>query len=219
MEAKTMFVANRMTSNPITIAPSTTLADALLIMRENKFRRLPVVEKGKLVGIVTDRDLREVSPSSATSLSIFELNYLLAKMQIKDIMKKKVITIGVDAVVEEAALLMYNHKIGGLIVVDKENAVAGVITETDIFKCFVDVMGLPEGKTRLTIAYNDKIGVFHEVTEVFAEMGINIGSMVVNQTESGKGELVLRADVKSVEELSRRLSEKGYPVTHVVQIG
>jgi acetoin utilization protein AcuB len=214
-----MFVANRMTSNPITIAPSTTLADALLIMRENKFRRLPVVEKGKLVGIVTDRDLREVSPSSATSLSIFELNYLLAKMQIKDIMKKKVITIGVDAVVEEAALLMYNHKIGGLIVVDKENAVAGVITETDIFKCFVDVMGLPEGKTRLTIAYNDKIGVFHEVTEVFAEMGINIGSMVVNQTESGKGELVLRADVKSVEELSRRLSEKGYPVTHVVQIG
>jgi acetoin utilization protein AcuB len=114
---------------------------------------------------------------------------------------------------------MYNHKIGGLIVVDKENAVAGVITETDIFKCFVDVMGLPEGKTRLTIAYNDKIGVFHEVTEVFAEMGINFGSMVVNQTESGKGELVLRADVKSVEELSRRLSEKGYPVTHVVQIG
>lgn len=214
-----MFVANRMTSNPITIAPSTTLADALSIMRENKFRRLPVVEKGRLVGIVTDRDLREVSPSSATSLSIFELNYLLAKMQIKDIMKKKVITIGVDAVVEEAALLMYNHKIGGLIVVDEKGAVAGVITETDIFKCFVDVMGLPEGKTRLTIAYNDKIGVFHEVSEVFVEMGINIGSMVVTQTEAGKGELVIRADVDNATELSQRLADKGYPVTHVVQIG
>jgi acetoin utilization protein AcuB len=214
-----MFVANRMTSNPITIAPSTTLADALLIMRENKFRRLPVVEQGKLVGIVTDRDLREVSPSSATSLSIFELNYLLAKMQIKDIMKKKVITIGVDAVIEEAALLMYNHKIGGLIVVEDSGAVAGIITETDIFKCFVDVMGLPEGKTRLTIAYNDKVGVFHEVTEVFVEMGINIGSMVVNQPEKGKGELVLRADVADVAELSKRLAAKGYPVTHIAQIG
>lgn len=214
-----MFVANRMTPNPVTIAPSTTLADALLIMRENKFRRLPVVEKEKLVGIVTDRDLREVSPSSATSLSIFELNYLLAKMQIKDIMKKKVITIGLDAVIEEAALLMYNHKIGGLVVTDKEGGVAGVITETDLFKCFVDVMGLPEGKTRLTIAYDDKVGVFHEVTEVFVEMGINIGSMVVNQTEKGKGELVLRADVEDAGELSKRLAAKGYPVTHVVQIG
>ncbi|MCE5285475.1 MAG: CBS domain-containing protein [Pelosinus sp.] len=214
-----MFVANRMTSNPITIAPSTTLADALLIMREKKFRRLPVVEKGKLVGIVTDRDLREVSPSSATSLSIFELNYLLAKMQIKDIMKKKVVTIGVDAVVEEAALLMYNHKIGGLIVVDEQGAVAGVITETDIFKCFVDVMGLPTGKTRLTIAYNDKVGVFHEVSEVFVEMGINIGSMVVNQNEADKGELIIRADVDNASELSKRLADKGYPVTHVVQIG
>lgn len=214
-----MFVAKRMTPNPITISPSTALADALEIMRKNNFRRLPVVEQGKLVGIVTDRDLREVSPSAATSLSIFELNYLLAKMQIKDIMKKKVITIGLDAVVEEAALLMYSHKIGGLIVVDDKGAVAGVITETDIFKCFVDVMGLPEGKTRLTIAYDDKIGVFHEVTEVFAEMGINIGSMVVDRTDAGKGELVLRADVTDASEVSKRLADKGYPVTHVVQIG
>ena len=101
-----MFVAKRMTSSPQTIEPSATIADASELMRKNKIRRLPVVEKGKLVGIVTDRDLRSVSPSPATTLSIFELNYLLAKMQVKDIMHKDVVTIHLDATIEEAALSM-----------------------------------------------------------------------------------------------------------------
>jgi acetoin utilization protein AcuB len=215
-----MFVAKRMTPNPITITSTTTVADAFELMRSKKFRRLPVVDNGKLVGIVTDRDLREVSASPATTLSIFELNYLLAKMQIKDIMEKKVITISVAATIEEAALLMYNHRVGGLIVVADSGAVVGVITETDIFKCFVDVMGLPEGKTRLTIGVsNNGVGVLHNITSVFAELGINIGSMASYALPDGKAELVVRADVKDVKQLSERLEAKGYPVEHVVQIG
>ena len=112
-----MFVSKRMSANPVTIPPTMTVAEATNLMKSNKFRRLPVVENGKLVGIVTDRDLRQVSPSPATTLSIFELNYLLAKMQVREIMKTEVITINVDAAIEEAALLMYTHKIGGLVVV------------------------------------------------------------------------------------------------------
>lgn len=213
-----MFVEQRMTSKPITITSTSTIADASELMRSNNFRRLPVVDNGKLVGLVTDRDLRAVSPSPATTLSIFELNYLLAKMQIKDIMQKKVITIQAGATVEEAAILLYNHRIGGLVVVDPQGTVTGVITETDIFKCFVDIMGLVEGKTRLTIDVTDKIGILHEITEIFCQLNINISSMVTYTLPDGKKEMVIRADISDTKELSEKLSTLGYPINHIVHI-
>ena len=117
-----MFVAKRMTPNPKVIESTATIADASEMMRKYKIRRLPVVDDGRLVGIVTDRDLRSVSPSPATTLSIFELNYLLGKMQVKDILHKDVVTINVGATIEEAALTMSNHHIAGLVVVDAVGA-------------------------------------------------------------------------------------------------
>jgi acetoin utilization protein AcuB len=213
-----MFVESRMTANPITITSNTTIADASEIMRNNKFRRLPVVEDGKLVGIVTDRDLRAVSASPATALSIFELNYLLAKMKIKDIMQKNVITISATATIEEAAILMYNHRIGGLVALDDHGTVAGIITETDIFKSFVDIMGLVDGKTRLTLDVTDKIGLLHEISEVFLTLNINITSMVSYALPDGKIEMIIRADIVETEELVKALEAKGYPISHIVHI-
>jgi len=215
-----MFVKTRMTANPVTIQSTATIADASEIMRANKFRRLPIVDDGRLVGIVTDRDLREVSASPATTLSIFELNYLLAKMKVKDIMKRNVITISAEATIEEAALSMYNNRIGGLVVVDDTGKVTGVLTETDIFKSFVDIMGLTEGRTRLTIeVQKDQIGVLHEITGVFKELGINIGSLASYTQPDGKLEIIIRAVVNDVPILTDRLAAKGYPVQHVAQIG
>lgn len=214
-----MFVSARMTPSPVIVPPNTAIADAFSLMKINKFRRLPVVEDGKLVGIVTDRDLREVSPSPATTLSVFELNYLLGKLQVKDIMKKAVITIRDDATIEEAALAMYTNKIGGLVVVDAAGGVAGVITETDIFKCLVDIMGLPEGRTRLTLECGDKIGVLHDVSKVFRDLGINILSMATHRLPDGKFQMVIRADSQDTALISERLTAAGYPVQHVVQIG
>lgn len=214
-----MFVATRMAKNPVTITSTTSVADATHIMRTNKFRRLPVVDNGKLVGIVTDRDLRDVSPSPATTLSIYELNYLLAKMLVKDVMKKQVLTILQDATIEEAALIMATNRIGGLVVVDQSGAVAGIITETDIFKCFVEVMGLENGKTRITIDVTDKLGRLHEITGVFAELGLNIGSLATYPRADGSFELVIRADVTETKELSERLAALGCPVTHIARIG
>ena len=170
------------------------------------------------IGIVTDRDLRTVSPSQATALSVHELNYLLSKLQVKEIMQRKVVTIARDAVIEEASLLMYNHKIGGLVVTDASGGVVGVITETDIFKTFVDMMGLTDGKTRLTIELNDRIGALHEITAVFAALNINIASMVTYPLEAGRKELIIRSDEGDVEELKQRLAAKGYPVTHATEI-
>ncbi len=213
-----MFVAKRMTPNPTTIESTTTIADASELMRKRKFRRLPVVDNGRLVGIVTDRDLRTVAPSPATTLSIFELNYLLAKMQVKDIMHKDVITIPVDATIEEAALIMSTRHIGGLVVVGENGSVVGVITETDIFNSFVEIMGLKEGKIRFTFKVSNQVGVLHDISGVFKDLGINISSLATYPVEDG-AEMVIRFNAQDTVELEKRLTESGYPPQHTVQIG
>ena len=214
-----MFVKDQMTVNPVTVTSATTIADAAELMKKHRFRRLPVVDIGKLVGIVTDRDLRKASPSSATTLSVHEADYLLSKASIKDIMTKKVLCIDSEAPIEEAALVMYNNRIGGVPVVDKNQDVVGIITETDIFKCLVDIMGLPSGTTRVTIRVPDKAGVITEITGIYADLGINITSMASYTLPDGSGEEVIRGDVKDVEELTKRIEAKGYKVVHVAQIG
>ena len=213
-----MFIAKRMTPNPTTIESTTTIADASELMRKRKFRRLPVVDNGRLVGIVTDRDLRTVAPSPATTLSIFELNYLLAKMQVKDIMHKDVITIPVDATIEEAALIMSTRHIGGLVVVGENGSVVGVITETDIFNSFVEIMGLKEGKIRFTFKVSNQVGVLHDISGVFKDLGINISSLATYPVEDG-AEMVIRFNAQDTVELEKRLTESGYPPQHTVQIG
>lgn len=213
-----MFVAKRMTPNPTTIESTTTIADASELMRKRNFRRLPVVDNGRLVGIVTDRDLRTVAPSPATTLSIFELNYLLAKMQVKDIMHKDVITIPVDATIEEAALIMSTRHIGGLVVVGENGSVVGVITETDIFNSFVEIMGLKEGKIRFTFKVSNQVGVLHDISGVFKDLGINISSLATYPVEDG-AEMVIRFNAQDTVELEKRLTEIGYPPQHTVQIG
>lgn len=129
-------VRDWMTANPVTIDPKTSLHDAHKLMRDRHVRRLLVVEEGRLVGIVTLGDVQSAEPSSATSLSIFELNYLLAKLTIDAIMTRKVISVASDATVRDAARLMLENTIGGLPVMDGDK-LAGIITESDIFRVLV----------------------------------------------------------------------------------
>lgn len=173
-----MFVRDRMTPDPITVTPDTPFQDALRLMREHRFRRLPVVnKKGKLVGIVSERDLLYASPSPATSLSVWELNYLLSKLKIEEIMTRKVITTTPDAPIEDAAYLIVSNKIGGLPVVDDNSRVVGVITETDIFKTFVEMMGGGQKGLRLTLEVPEKKGVLAQLAEAIFELGGNIVSV------------------------------------------
>ena len=214
-----MFVAKRMTPNPITIESTAGVTEAWDLMRSHKIKRLPVVDNGNLVGIVTDRDLRSVSPSTATTLSIFEMNYLLGKVLVKDIMHKDVVTIDVGATIEEAALAMSNHHIAGLVVINSAGTVLGIITETDIFNSFVDVMGLKEGKTRLTFRVSNQVGVLHDITQVFKDMNVNISSLATYVTEDGSAELVIRTNIQDTKALTERLAAIGFPPMHVAQIG
>ncbi|MFN3705881.1 MAG: CBS domain-containing protein [Thermoflexales bacterium] len=131
-------VRDWMTANPVTISPQTSLADAHRLMKQKKVRRLPVVEGDKLVGIVALSDILEAEPSQATTLSIYELNYLLAELKVEKIMKRPVITVTPDTTIREAANLMLTHKIGGLPVMEGGRLV-GIITESDIFRMIVRV--------------------------------------------------------------------------------
>ena len=127
-----MFVINRMTKNPMTVTADTKVDEVAHLMKKHNFRRLPVVDDGKLVGFLSDSDLMRVAPSPATTLSRYEINSLLAKICVRDIMKKDVVSVNVGATIEEAALIMYKNKIGGMPVVSNMGAVVGVVTETDI---------------------------------------------------------------------------------------
>ena len=214
-----MFVINRMTKNPMTVTADTKVDEVAHLMKKHNFRRLPVVDDGKLVGFLSDSDLMRVAPSSATTLSRYEINPLLAKICVRDIMKKDVVSVNVDATIEEAALIMYKNKIGGMPVVSNMGAVVGVITETDIFKTFVDVMGLADGKTRITLEVTDKIGVVKDIAEIFGQAGVSIDSLITCKKEDNKYEIVIRGDITNIDDIKAKLEAKGYKVIHTVKIG
>ena len=164
------------------------------------------------------KDLSFINISGKTRVG-YEINSLLAKMCVRDIMQKKVISVNVDATIEEAALLMYKNKIGGMPVVSNVGAVVGVITETDIFKTFVDVMGLADGKTRITLEVTDKIGVVKDIATIFGEEGVSIDSLITCKKDDNKYEIVIRGDITNIDDMKQKLEEKGYKVIHTVKIG
>ncbi len=210
-----MYVRDKMAADPITITSQTTIVKALQLMRDNKIRRLPVVDDDKLVGIVTDRDLSEVSPSPATSLSIFELNYLLAKTKIGDIIPKnqRVITISPDELIEEAALLMRDHKISGIPVVSAENKLVGIITETNIFDAFIEIMGIRQEGFRLSLPLGfDRPGVLAEITSAITACGGNI-THTSTYGELGNSNMVFRINKGDMDKITSALKKLGYNST------
>jgi len=143
---KDLLVRDWMTKKVITVDAHTTLPDAHRLMHNNKIRRLPVLDKGKLVGIVTRSDIREASPSDATTLSVWELHYLLSKLEVRNIMTPDPITIRANATIKEAATQMYTHKIGGLPVLGDDGKLVGIITESDIFRILITWFEEQEGR-------------------------------------------------------------------------
>jgi acetoin utilization protein AcuB len=177
-EETRMLVKDRMSSPALTIAPDMQFQDALTLMRERQFRRLPVTDgDGRLVGIVSERDLLYASPSSATSLSIWEIHYLLSKIKVRSIMSTDVVTTTSETPLEDAAFLMADKKIGGLPVVDEHNRVIGVITETDIFKTFVEMFAGGHSGLRLTLQVPDRNGVLLGLCQAVSELGGSIMSV------------------------------------------
>ncbi|NPA93038.1 MAG: CBS domain-containing protein [Chloroflexi bacterium] len=171
-----MLVGDRMSHPVITIPPDMPVVDALNLMRTEHIRRTPVVKDGKLVGIVSDKDLLNASPSPATTLSVWEINYLLSKITVEEVMTRDVITVTEDTPIEEAARIMADNKIGGLPVV-RDGKVVGIITETDLFKIFLEMMGARVPGVRVAILVPNVKGELAQLTKAISDAGGNIISL------------------------------------------
>ncbi len=169
-----MLVSRAMSRNLITTTPDTPVAEAQSTMRREKIHHLPVVDSsGRLVGIVTEKDLIYASPSPATSLSMYEINYLLAKLRVSKVMTREVITVGGDAPLEQAARIMADHDIGCLPVVEEGKPV-GIVTESDIFRVFVDIFAARRKGVRVEAVLPDVRGELAKLSGAIAGIGGNI---------------------------------------------
>ncbi len=169
-----MFVEDRMSRPVITITTDVPMQDALNLMREENIRRLPIVDKrGQLVGIVTESDLLHASPSQVTTLSVWELNYLLSKITIDEIMTTQVVSVAPDIPLEDAARVMADNRIGGVPVV-RQGEVVGIITETDLFKVFLEMLGARERGVRAAVLVHNQPGELAHLSEAIFSNGGNI---------------------------------------------
>ncbi|MDR5694200.1 MAG: CBS domain-containing protein [Armatimonadota bacterium] len=206
-----MLVKEWMTTEVITVDSRTPLYDALRLMEKKRIRRLPVVDRGKLVGIVTWTDLMRAQPSPATSLAVWEIPYLLSKAQVADVMTRNPITISPDMPLEEAALLMREKKIGGLPVMEGERLV-GIITESDIFDALIDVLGLRTPGARLVVTLETPQAVCGVLSAIEST-----GSAVHNLAlyhQDGQVRLVLRVEKAKAKEVERVLHDQGFRIVY-----
>jgi len=199
-----MFVGERMSRPVISLSPDMPINDALAMFKKEHIRRAPVMKDGRLAGIVSDRDLLFASPSSVTTLSVWEMNYLISKVTVKQVMSKKVITVNKDVPIEEAARIMADNKIGGVPVVDA-GKVVGIITETDLFKVFLELMGARQKATRVTAQIEDKPGQLAKLTKAIADNGGNFlafgmfsGPDANSKTVTFKVEGIKKEEIKKV---------------------
>lgn len=167
-----MLVGERMSRPVISITRDMPIHDALAMFKKERIRRAPVLKDGKLIGIISDKDLLNASPSQVTSLSVWEMNYMLSKITIKEVMTRKVLTVQVDTPIEEAARLMADNKIGGIPVM-KADKVVGMITETDLFKTFLELMGARTRGIRVTAVAEDHPGQLAKITKAITDAGGN----------------------------------------------
>lgn len=207
-----MAVKDFMTRKVVYVSPDTTVAHAADMMREQGLRRLPVIENDRLVGVVTERTMAEASPSKATSLSIYEMNYLLNKTKIRDIMVRDVITVSPYASLEDAVYAMMKNQVGILPVVEA-GQVFGVITEKDVFKAFLEVSGYGEEGVRVIITAEDTVGTLAKIVDTISADNLNIKRTVVATRRSGKVAIEIQIDGKAdVTDLREKLIKQGIQV-------
>jgi len=183
-----MLIRDWMTKDVITVTPEISMMKASKLMREHKISRIPVVDdSGRLLGIVSDRDLKEASPSKATSLDMHELYYLLSEIKVKDIMTKAPLAVRPSETVEKAAVLLMNNHFGGLPVVDENLKVVGIITDSDVFKVLVNITGVTEGGVQLAFSLPNTQGTLKAVMDDLKEYEARIISVLTSFTHADEG--------------------------------
>ena len=218
-----MLVKNWMSTNVVTIDANDAMQDAMRVLKEHGIRMLPVMKKGKLVGIVTDRDLKKASASDATTLEIHELLYLLTKIKVNDIMTRDPIAVPPDYTVEETARVLLDGKISGAPVVDDYGQVVGIITQTDLFRVLISLTGIGNGGIQFGFQVEDKPGSIKEVADVIRAFGGRMVSILTSYDDVPNGYRKVYIRMHSIErsqlqKLKNILSEKAallYVIDHL----
>lgn len=189
-----MLVKDWMSTDLITVDPDTSVMKASQILKENDIRRMPVMSDGKLVGLVTDRDLKEASPSKATTLDMHELYYLLSELKVRDIMAKRVLTIKENDTIERAAVTMLENRVTGLPVVDNDGNLAGMLSQGDIFRVLISITGVYRGGVQFAFMLEDRPGSIKEVADVIRKHGGKMMSILTSydNVEEGSRKVYIR---------------------------
>jgi acetoin utilization protein AcuB len=218
-----MLIKDWMTKDPVTITEDTSMIKAIHIMKERRFRRLPVVTAGRLVGMVTDRDLKEASPSKATTLDVHELYYLLAELQVREIMSRNPVSVLAEDTVEHAAQVMLEHTISGLPVVDHDGKVVGIITQSDVFRAFMHITGILQGGVQFALRLEDRPGLIKEVVDLLRARDARFVTLLSSYTAAQEGfrDVYIRVKNLSPEAVAAAQQELAsrYQVLYVIQEG
>lgn len=216
-----MFIKDWMKRDVITVEENGTVLDAMHIMRENNIRRLPVLKDGKLVGIVTEKDIKGFTPSKASTLDIYEVHKILSKTLVREVMTREVITVSPEDTIERAALILRDMRFGGLPVVEKDDKIVGIITAVDIFDVFVEAMGMRKSGFRINITTDDKPKAISEIAMTMKTYSLNIISLVTfffKDKDESKSDIVVRivGTKEQVEKAVEELKGMGYDVSNVL---
>ncbi len=212
-----MLVRDRMSRPVIFVEPDMPILEARNLMLREKIRRAPVIRDGKMVGIVSDKDILNASASDATTLSIWELNYLVSRIKVQEVMTRDVLTVEGDTPIEEAARIMADSKIGGLPVM-RDGRVVGLITETDLFRILLELMGAREEGLRVTAVVPERMGVLAALTKAMADAGasfVALGVYAGDDTETRTVTFkVRRIDEETVRAQLEPLAERITDIRH-----
>lgn len=214
-----MFVKEKMTIDVATVRPSDSISYAFQILKEKAHSQLPVIDNsGKLVGLITEKLLAEVSPSKATSLSVYEVNYLLSKTKVQDVMKTEIFTTMPNVLIEDAAILMIKKDIGSLPVVDEAKKLVGIVTRLDIFKAFVDIMGVNDFGTRIVLKVPDSVGTLAEISSILKQYDINITHISTYDNNNSATLITIKMDTSDkskITEVQQTLKNHSYEILNV----
>ena len=211
-----MYVGNKMITDIISVFPEASISLAFQTMHERGVSQLPVVKNGKLVGIITETLLSEFTPSKATTLSIYELNYILGKTKVDSIMEKEVITCTEDMLIEEVAKIMNTHDINMIPVVNDNQTLVGIISRSDIIEAFIEITGAVDPGSRITINSHDEAGKLAEISSIIREYGVNITHLTnFNNTSTNMTEIIIRLNTQDVTPIVTALENKGYEIIRI----
>jgi acetoin utilization protein AcuB len=199
----------------ITASSETSVAEALKILKINKIRQLPVVSEGKLIGLVTEKQLLAVSPSPATSLGTFEVKFFMDKISVSDVMVRFPLTVTPDTTIEEAALYLREHKIGSVPVVEEDKLV-GIITVTDIFDAMTRLFGYGKPGIRIIIESEDRVGLLTEVTRVIKEFDFPVKAIIYYVKDDNKVKIKMRLDTVDAVPVVEAMRSRGLKVSRII---